>query len=173
MVLVPAGYYRARAQGAELGTTKGSADKPPTDFVAVPFVITEGDFAGQVLNWNGYFGERSTKRTFESLQYCGCTFPDNDPTNFTGIDTNEVSIEVEHQEYEKDGEKRVAARVAWVNSLSRGVNPDAKMDDAKKASFRQRMMGQVVALKQGAPKANGPTPPPAPAAQAAGAKIPF
>lgn len=165
--MVPAGFYRARARkgSEEFGTSPNKG----TDFVRVAFAITEGDHKGQELTWDGYFTENTTRRTFESLRYCGCTFPNNDPTDLTGIDANEVSIEVEIEEYEKDGQKKTVAKVAWVNSLTRGVSPEAKMNDARKAQFKQRMLGQLLASasKQapaptapGAPK-NGSAPKPA------------
>jgi len=158
MALIPAGFYRARARkdGAEFGTSKTG-----TDFVRVPFVFAEGDHKGQELTWDGHFGPESTKRTFESLQYCGCTFPNNDPTDLTGIDANEVSVEVEHQTYTKQdtGEEKTYARIAWVNSLSRGISPEAKMTEANKAAFKKRMMGQMLMVKKGAPASATAAPP--------------
>jgi hypothetical protein len=141
--MITEGIHRGRA--IKESTEFGQSPEKGTDFVAVTFEIADGEFKGQRIGWNGYFTDNSTKRTIESLQACGCTFPDNDITNMSGIDTNEVMLDVEHQT-NQDGSRKFA-RVAWVNSLNRGISPELKMDQAKKASFRERMMGQVALLK--------------------------
>jgi hypothetical protein len=174
--MIPQGFYRARAQSAQFGTTPQKG----TDFLRVVFAIVDGEQKGQQVTWDGYFTEKTTARTIDALKYCGCTFPNNDITDIAGLDTQDVQIEVEHNSYEKDGEPKTTARVKWVNSLAGGVSPELQMDAAKKASFKQRMMGQVVAAKHGAPAAaaapNGTPPPaakPAPAPAVADDDIPF
>lgn len=167
--MVPIGFYRARAlkDSADFGnsTEKG------TPFVRIDFEIADGEHKGQVLPWDGYFTGEALARTIESMQSCGCTFPDNDITNLEGLGSNEVRIEVEHQTYtNKNSEQKTFARVAWVNSLTRGINPEAKMDEANKAAFKQRMMGQLIAVKQAKSATNGGD---GGAQQPAGEKIPF
>jgi hypothetical protein len=169
--MIHAGFYRARAKSAEFGTTPQKG----TDFVRVVFAITEGEFQGHELTWDGYFTENTTRRTFDSLRYCGCTFPNNDPTDLTGLGTSEASIQVEIEEYEKDGQVKQYAKIAWVNSLTRGISPEAKMNDARKVLFKQRMMGQLMASKQSAGAAPTPaasTRSPAPAAPKNGTRMP-
>lgn len=145
--MIPKGFYRAKAVKGEFGVTATKG----TDYVRVGFVVTDGEFKGQQLSWDGYFTDGTTKRTLDSLRYCGCTFPGNDITNLEGLELAEVSIEVEIESFEKEGETKSYARVAWVNSLVRGISPELQMDAGKKASFAQRMMGQVAFAKQSKP----------------------
>jgi len=170
--MVPKGFYRAKALAntAQFGVTPAKG----TDFIRIQFQITDGEFAGQSLAWDGYFTGEATKRTVDSLQYAGCTFPGNDITNLEGLGTTEVSIDVEHESYEKDGQAKTYAKVAWVNSLHRGVSPELQMNAGQKESFKQRMMGQLVVAKQAKPGVASPSGS-APQSQATGTgdKIPF
>src|SRR5262249_27702083 len=151
-----------RAINAEFGTSK----KKSTSFVLVNFEITQGEHAGEILSWNGYFTTNTEERTIESLRYCGCEFPGNDITDLTGIHRSEVQIVVEHEEYQTDsGETKTAAKVAWVNSLGRTISVDQRMDDAAKAAFKARMMGRVVKSKQSMPASSSTTSTATPAAK--------
>ncbi len=58
------GKYRARPIAAALGlTSKG------TDQIAVTFELL--DPAGERITWYGFFTEKTTDRTLESLRHCG------------------------------------------------------------------------------------------------------
>lgn len=168
MALLAKGFYRGKATHGEFGSTATKG----TDFVRVFFEILDGESAGQRIYWDGYFTENTIKRTVDALRYCGCTFPDNDVTNLTGLGTSEVQLDVDHESYEdKDGNPKTVARVNWVNSLIGGVKPELLMGDAKKAEFRAKMMGHVALSKQskpGAQSAAGANPP-----ANGGDKIPF
>lgn len=163
MSIVAKGYHRGRAipGSAEFGTSPEKG----TNFVRVTFEIVDGEFKGGRVSWDGYFTDASSQRTVESLTHCGCVFPDNDVTNLAGIDANEVSLDVEHEEY--DG--KTYARVAWVNSLSRGIKAELKMGDTQKAAFKNSMMGKIALLRgTGSGGAGGAQQP-----AAGGGKIPF
>lgn len=151
--MIDIGKYKAKATGGDFGKSREKG----TRFVLVPFTITQGPSAGESVAWTGYFTDNTSARTMDSLRFCGCTFPGDDIFNLTGIDSNEVEIVVEHQTYEKDGEQKTAARVAWVNSLIGTVRDDQRMDDAERASFRQKMAGAVMRSKTRTPA--GPTTP--------------
>lgn len=145
MSLIPVAFYRAQAIGAEFGVSPNKG----TDFVRVTFQIIDGEYAGQQIYWDGYFGENSAQRTVDSLRYCGCTFPNNDITNLEGLGTQEVSLDVQHESFtDRNGMPRTVAKVAWVNQLG-GVKQELQMDAGRKASFRQRMMGVVHQAKSG------------------------
>jgi hypothetical protein len=171
--MISQGVYRAKARGGQWGksTQKG------TDFARVAFTIIGGPHDGASIAGDLWFGENSTTRSIESLTACGCTFPGDDITNLAGIDTNEVEIVVEHETYEKDGETKTVAKVAWVNSLAGAVNAQARMNDADKRSFAARMKGTLQHLKQksGTAEPNGTRPAAPPPAQSSGADddIPF
>jgi len=156
---VPAGKYRARAVGGDFG----DSSQKKTPYAKVPFKISpgQGEASGETVVWNGYFGENSTTRTIESLRFCGCTFPDNDVMNLEGIGANEVEVVVEHESYKtREGEDRIAVKVAWVNSLIGGVRDTDKMDAGRAAQFRNSMKASIALAKrgQGAAAPNGTAP---------------
>lgn len=140
MNLIPKGNYRAKADpsGADFGQSgKGS------DFVLIPYVITQGEYAGTVLGYRGFFTEKTTARTIESLMYSGCTFPSGEVTDLTGLGSTEVEIVVDHEEYEG----KWYARIQWVNKPF-GISEQQKMDPSKKADFGSRMRGALAAVRQ-------------------------
>jgi hypothetical protein len=88
--------------------------------VLVNFEILGGEHQGRILPWWGSFnskipdGSRAKQspmqRTLQSLRYCG--WAGDDVMDVLNQELgNEVSIQVEHHEYEGT----VYARVAWVN----------------------------------------------------------
>ncbi len=68
--------------------------------------------------------------------------PDDDITNFEGIDSNQVRIVVIHDEH--GGMMR--AKVKYINSLD-GVSFGKPMEAAKRVSFAQQMKGAVIMAK--------------------------
>ncbi len=147
----------------------GESPEKKSTYVRVVFDITAGEFAGNTYQWDGWFSEKAIERTLQSLKYCGCTFPGNDITNLTGIDTNEVEIVLSHEDYtDKEGNQRTAVKVAFVNGGARGVNPDQLLDTAKKAAFRAKMLGTVANLNQKSGTVNGK-----PTSAGGGDNIPF
>lgn len=172
--MVSAGLHRGKiiAPTADpWGTTPVKEDgSGGSDFVQLSGVITEGEFKGQMLSWTGWFTDKAMARTIDSLKYCGCTFPNNDVTDLTGVDANEVLFQVEHQTFESDTGTKTFARIAFINSLARGVNPEVQMDPSRKASFKQKMMGQIAQSKMGK-SGNGGTG--AAGASTPAGKIPF
>lgn len=146
---IQAGKYQARALVADLGVTPTKG----TDFVRVVFCIRGGDADGEQVSWDGYFTPNTTERTLAALGYLGCTFPNNDVTDLTGVDTNDVQITVEQEPYVgKDGETHTAARVRWVDPLG-AVRRAPPLDAGAKAAFKQRLQGAIAVMKQSAPPA--------------------
>lgn len=151
--LIPEGKYRAKATGGEFGVAQTG-----TEYVFVGFeVSTEGPWKGTALSWKGYFTDKTTERTIESLRYCGCVFPDNDITNLSGLGQKEVTLVVEHEE---DDKGRWWPKVQWVNSGGPGIKDTQKMGAGEKASFRSRMKAALVATGGPAPKHTNDEPPP-------------
>lgn len=139
--------YKARAGGE---VVLGTSSEKKTPFVELYFEITDGENKGGKVRWTGYFGEKSATRTIESLQHCG--WEGDDVGEFSdgelhGLDTNEVEIVTELEEYEKDGEKRVAPRVRWVNRLGGYLNVQNAMTKEAAATFGEQMKGLVLKLK--------------------------
>lgn len=145
--MIPKGTYNAKATKADFGTSK----KKQTDYVRVQFQVTDGPEAGQLVSWDGYFTEKTSARTIESLRFCGCTFPNSNITDLAGIDTQTVHIVVEHESFtpeqgENAGVEQVRARVAWVNDPNRGGVPeDQQMGDSAKKAFAAKMKGALLA----------------------------
>lgn len=148
------GKYKARANGE---VVLGKSAEKKTPFIELYFVITEGENAGGEVRWTGYFSEKTAERTIQSLQHCG--WQGEDPSEFAdgdlhGLDANEVEIVVELEEYEKDGERRTAPRVQWVNRLGGYLNVQNAMSKDEAKSFGESMRGLVLKMKKKAPPPN-------------------
>jgi hypothetical protein len=138
--MIPEGTYRARAVEGALGrTSKG------TEQVALQFTVVDGEQKGHSITWYGYFSEKTLERTLESLEYCG--WEGDDLSDLTGIDRNEVSIVVEH---EQDEQGQVRARIRWINSGG-GIAMKERMDEGDAKAFAQRMRGAVLGRRAGKP----------------------
>jgi len=168
-----AGTYRARATKALLA----QVGKNETPAMQVVFQIQdEGPHQGETIRWDGWLTDKTQDRTIESLQHCGWTGDDistfaKDGAPMQGMDLNDVELVVELETYEKDGEKKTAAKIAWVNRIGggRGLNVENAMPEAKALAFAERMKGIV--LKSRAK--TGATAPASPAASANGGKPAF
>jgi hypothetical protein len=156
--MIPAGNYTAKATGSfDFGTSTGG-----TEQVAVEVEILEGPEAGRCMTWFGFFTDKTTERTVESLRLLG--WQGDDITKLEELGSRRVSIVVEHEEYQG----QVRAKIQWVNRLGGlGVKLKAPMDDAARRKFAARMKGfakakpalppedPAVLQRQGAPAPNG------------------
>jgi hypothetical protein len=145
--MIPSGNHRAKA----VKGTYYKSGKKGTPGVRVAFKVIGGEADGQHVNWDGWYTEGTTARTIESLRHCGCTFPGDDITNLAGLDTNEVELVVEHEDFtyeegERAGETVTRAKVAWVNGAG-GIAEEQKMDDKERTIFAAKMKGALVAAR--------------------------
>lgn len=147
--MIEAGKVRAVASDHQWG--KSSNDN---EYVQVTFEIREGSDEGQSIAWWGYFTEKTQERTVEALRHCGCTFPDNNITDLTGLGSKDVQLVIEH-EPNQEGDMR--AKVRWVNRLGGGPTVQAPMSAGEKEDFSQRLKGVLVASK---PSGESNQPPP-------------
>lgn len=150
MNLIPAGRYKARAQAVEAEEAFGESKKKGTKFVRLKFQVCEGEWEGQVVAWDGYFTENTTKRTIESLRYCGVD--GDDITDLSSVGANVVEVVVEHEKWtptegERAGVEQVRARVAFVNGGGVGIPEEQRMAGAKLAAFKQQMKGAMAATR--------------------------
>jgi hypothetical protein len=143
------GMYKGRATGE---VVLGESSNKGTPFIEVYFDIVEGDNKGWSVRWTSYFSEKTSKRTIESLGFCG--WRGDDISEFIdgglhGLDSNVVDVVVELEEYEKDGEKRTAPKVQWVNRAGGGrfLNVANAMSHDKAVSFAEKMRGLVMQVK--------------------------
>lgn len=144
--------------GKAVEVTVAESGKKKTPYVGVIFQVTEGEFAGQRIRWEGYLTDATQERTFESLMHCGWQGDDISvfaEGKLSGIDTNEVDLVVEMEPYEKDGQTRESPKVQWVNRKGGGVKfmGDA-VDPAKAKMFGAKYRGLALSVraKMGAPK---------------------
>ena len=145
--MIPPGRYLARGIRGELGETLGGKEQ-----VGVLVEITEdGDFRGQTGTWYGYFTEKTTKRTLESLRYLG--WSTDDLSDLTGIDQNEVEVVVEH---EADQNGVMKCKFSWINKPGGQLGINKPLDAGRKAAFAAKMKGLVISMKQGGGSPSAP-----------------
>lgn len=142
------GRYKARATGeVVLGNSKDKG----TPFIEFYFEILEGEDKGKKVRWTSYFTEKTQERTIEALITCGWT--GDDPGEFAdgklhGLDKAEVEIVTELETYEKNGEKKTAPRVRWVNKLGGYLNVQNAMTPDAASSFGDRLKGLVQKVRE-------------------------
>ncbi len=150
------GTYRAKASGE---VVLGSSSKKGTPFIECYFEITKGDNLGGKVRWTAYFSEKTNERTIESLQYCG--WKGDDLSEFSdgklhGLDSNEVEIVVELEEYQDaEGNPKHSPKVQWVNRSGGYLNVASAMNSEAAQSFGERMRGLILAMKAKKPQDAG------------------
>jgi len=144
----PKGRYKACGVAGGLGEASNGREQ-----VAVEFEVLEGDFAGERITWYGYFGDdpgkgkkTPTEITVEALRNCG--WQGDDLSDLRGIDANEVSLVIDHEEYQGSTQ----AKVKFVNRLG-GLALKAPMSPDKAKAFAARMKGKIVAASKSAGQA--------------------
>lgn len=153
--MLTAGTYKARATKALLAQV--GANKTPA--IQIVFqVVDEGKHQGESIRWDGWLTtDKAQERTIESLGYCGWTGDDlsvfaKEDAPLQGLDLNDVEIVVAMEEYEKEGEKKSAAKVEWVNKIGgRGLNVENAMPEAEATAFAQKMKGLVLKARSKSP----------------------
>ena len=147
MTLVP-GTFTARAVEGALGETSNGSPQ-----IAVELQVLDDGYTGETITWFGYFTEKTTARTMESLRILG--WKTDDLSNLDGITENEVKIVVVEDEY--DGKTRL--KVNWINRPG-GLALKSPMTPDKARGFAAQMKGAAVLSRGSAPKPAGrPAPP--------------
>lgn len=142
--MIPVGNYKAKGVEGALGRTSSGKEQ-----LAVLLEIISGDFAGEQFTWYAHFSDKTIERDFESLRHLG--WVGDDLTDLTGIDANEVSIKIEHEEG-TDG--KVRPRVRWINANGAGLAMKDRMDAQAARAFAARMRTAAAASRArgGAPQ---------------------
>lgn len=158
-----AGKYRAKACEVMLGKSSGKG----TPFVGVMFEVTQGDLTGTRVKWEGWLTDKTAERVFESLQHCGWHGDDLSQFaggNLHGLDTNEVELVVEMEEYNGDDPKHAGKsfpKVQWVNKVGSGPKFSGEsMDVAQAAAFGQKFRGLAAAVRAKSGQPSNATPAP-------------
>lgn len=154
--MIQPGTYHARATVAEYGTTKNG-----TEQIGVNFVITSspnGQYDGASLVWYGYFTEKTSERTVEALNACGCEVL----STLEGITNNEVQIVVSHEPHFETGEP--TPRIQWINKLG-GIAMKRRMSEHEVKVFAAKWQGKLDAVRKklgttSSPNASKPNPRP-------------
>lgn len=148
---IPDGVYRARAREGALTTSK--TDKP---MLVVTFeIVDDGEWKGACMTWRGFFTEKTTDRTFESLRYCG--WRGDDINNLDGIKDNEVELDIKREKYKEKWEPKIQ----WVNkpgTIKAGAPMAADRATAFAAAMRRAAEASRVKTGAGsAPAGNVPS----------------
>lgn len=169
--LIPEGRYIAVAtrvadeDGNDDIARWGTAGERNTRQVLIYFEIIEGDHAGEIYPWFGYFSKAAGKRTAQSLRYMG--FKGDDLEAINDQDLNQkVQIVIGHNTYtkidEETGEEKsiTRARVDWVNRLGSGaikLNNPMPQDELRKfaAMMKSRLASVPEVDGEIVSKANG------------------
>jgi len=136
--MIENGHYLAKAIEWKLGITSKGGEQ-----IGVLFQLKD---SGQTIVWYGYFTEKTTERTLESLEYMG--WDGVDITDPKGLDKNEVQLVIEQ---EQNDEGKFFPRVRWVNRLGGGLAFKEELSGGALQSFKQRMAGTLMARRQGKP----------------------
>ena len=131
------GKYRARAIRGDFGFTQGGKEQ-----VVVEFDLLDDDYQGRKINWFGYFTDKTTDRTLDSLRHCG--WDGVDLQVLTGLGSTEVELIIERKEY--NGKERT--KVQWVNRLGSGFQQKAPMGADQAKAFAEKMKGKIIAHGQ-------------------------
>jgi hypothetical protein len=129
------GRYRARGVRAELGlTSKGNEQ------VGVELQLLGDGYEAVKLSWYGYFTDASFPITIKALRALG--WAGDDLSDLSGIDTNEVELVVENEEYEG----KVRPKVQFINALG-GLGMKEPMPEDRKKSFAAAMRDRIKAAE--------------------------
>ena len=152
------GNYKAVAVSTGLGVS-GTG----TEQIGIMFRTSEGVAVG----YRGYFTEKTTERTIQSLRNCGwngndlSVFTETNEAECVKLLPNEVEIVVEHKP-PMTPEGRTYAEVKWVNKIGSGVvTMKDKLDANRARAFAERMKGACLAVP--AQSGGAPRPPAQPA----------
>jgi hypothetical protein len=141
--MIEKGIHKARAIEWKLGLTGTGGEQ-----VAVLFQLEDG----QTVTWRGYFTEKTTERTLDSLEYMG--WDGKDITKLTGLDTNDVNLVIDHEVSEKDG--KTYPKVNWVNRIGGTLAVKEELTGHALQNFAGRMKAEVLARQQKRPPAQRP-----------------
>jgi hypothetical protein len=134
--MITVGKHIGRARAWNLGEAKTGNEE-----LSVDMTIKSGECAGQSITARLYFTEKTFDRSIESMRYMG--WKGDDLSNIQGLDSNDVEIVVEHEEYE--GQTR--ARVKWINRIG-GAAAAKPLEASKAKSFAERMKARVARADQ-------------------------
>ncbi len=155
--------YRARA----IATALDRSSQKNTKFVAVDFEIVDDEhYNGEHPQaWKGFFTEKTTDRTVESLQHMG--YEGDNLEDFASLDRagcakllpNVVEIVCEPEYFTgDDGNERAVVKVQWVNRVGGGRFKAANPLEGGELKAFAAEMKSVFRNSRGPKKSNGAGP---------------
>ena len=129
--LLPIGRHRARAAEWALGRSGTGKEQ-----VAILFSLL--DRPGEEITSYLFFTDACLDITIKSLRACG--WRGADLSDLTGMDSNEVTLVIDHEEDQK-GVMR--ARVRWINTTG-GLAMKATLDKDQSRAFAAQMKGRIL-----------------------------
>lgn len=132
------GVYRARAVSWALGLTNTNKEQ-----IAIELEILDEEAFGQKITWYGYFTDKAFDVTLKALRTLG--WRGTDLSELTGLDSNEVHIVVESEEYQG----KYYPRVKWINPLNGGGIPlKNQLDPSAAKAFAAKMKARILSVEQ-------------------------
>ena len=144
--LLSIGRHRARAAEWALGRSGTGKEQ-----LAILFSLL--DRPGEEITSYLFFTEATFDITVKSMRACG--WRGADLSDLTGMDANEVTLVIDHEEDQK-GVMR--ARVRWINTTG-GLAMKATLDKDQARNFAAQMKGKILQHDRMAGQAAKPTPP--------------
>jgi len=133
--MITEGKHRAKAKEWALGETGTNKEQ-----IGICFDLL--DLPGEEITYYGFFTEKGLPITVKAMRACG--WQGADLTDLTGLDSNEVTLVIEEEEY-PPGSDEFAMKVKWVNSGG-GLVMNKTLDEGGVKSFAARMLGAILAL---------------------------
>ncbi|HAM59861.1 MAG TPA: hypothetical protein DCQ64_32395 [Candidatus Rokubacteria bacterium] len=155
-----AGTNRRYALSTAKSWVLGESDKGQVN-LAVSFPVKDAEGNERFIVWRGYFTEKTTDRTIESLRYMG--FEGDDLSNLVGLDKNQVELVIEDEEYEG----KTYERVQFINKAGGALTKQPLVGE-KASAFAAQLKGAFRAFDAAAGKRVSTKPGAAKAAPATG-----
>lgn len=128
--IIPAGEHRAKARNHGFGRTNNGDYQ-----IGIRFELL--DVPGRHLSYYGGFKDTQIKHTVNALRACGWAGDNLERLVEDGFGSQEVSLVVEHEEYND----QIRARVKWVNPS--GISFRNAVEGQELAEFARAMSGFI------------------------------
>jgi hypothetical protein len=147
------GKYRAKAVTGQWGIGKAGTGTPQ---VGIQFELL--DRGGESITWYGFLSDKALPVTVKALRACG--WEGADLSDLTGLDTHEVTLVVENEEYND----KWSPRVKFVNSNA-GLSMNNVLEGDGLKAFAAEMRAKILGIdpssaKKHASPTKRPEPPP-------------
>ncbi len=138
--MISIGKHKARATEHQFGRFETG-----TRCVRIQFELTDGEFKGHRISWDGWFTDKTVERTLEALEYCG--WDGASLAKLSGLGDREVELDIEHEENQETG--RVYPRVKWVNRLGgMKLKDEQLLNGGEIQNLEREFKAEIMRLRQ-------------------------